>query len=522
MTNENQRTQTGGYCLNITRKKLMSLWLAALLLFLGASACVYGWMQLGADKSGWDYMEYIKLVIGWGGAVFLFASGVGTAYTAVRDAFWPQKSALARSIRSQLPYPDAAPNVRELFAMVDKDIAENGQWFDKVAVGREWVLGDVASYIPRIRLFFGRDEIRSHRSGERVNTTRIVELYILDDRRQCQMTTLRNPRELQPLLDCIALRAPDALRRPYSEYAGWCQKSDAEWEDMLRKYRVRQGEREMAAYQAGNTDAAIEQNMVLACQDGNVTSRVTPELIRQTLLTCLRQGEGSFTLTPGRPIEQRGCRYTEMECFAGFYEETEEPSIQEMEEQGEAELCLKMISTEAGKEVQYGRSLQTDIRTAEQILREWLRGELPELKGWEAIPVYVKQEPETKRETFPPYLGLKTTAGVMQRYNRFTLEDVEVAAEGVENGSYQNVDLTLPGGYLWMGIYGGDKTDGRCRVSVTRADPDKLRYFRNLCTHRQAAAWLREFARGTFRPDWKEWKDYTRQAEKESKKEERG
>lgn len=73
-----------------------------------------------------------------------------------------------------------------------------------------------------------------------------------------------------------------------------------------------------------------------------------------------------------------------------------------------------------------------------------------------------------------------------------------------------------------MGIYGGDKTDGRCRVSVTRADPDKLRYFRNLCTHRQAAAWLREFARGTFRPDWKEWKDYTRQAEKESKKGERG
>ncbi len=103
MTNENKRAQMVSYCRNITKKKLMSLWLAALLLFLGASACVYGWMQLGADKSGWDYMEYIKLVIGWGGAVFFFASGAGTAYTAVRDAFWPQKSTLARSIRSQLP-----------------------------------------------------------------------------------------------------------------------------------------------------------------------------------------------------------------------------------------------------------------------------------------------------------------------------------------------------------------------------------------------------------------------------------
>lgn len=83
MTNEKQKAQTVSYCRNITKKKLMSLWLAALLLFLGASACVYGWIQFGADRSGWDYMDYIKLVIGWGGAVFFFASGIGTAYTAV-------------------------------------------------------------------------------------------------------------------------------------------------------------------------------------------------------------------------------------------------------------------------------------------------------------------------------------------------------------------------------------------------------------------------------------------------------
>ena len=44
--------------------------------------------------------------------------------------------------------------MKELFAIVDKDIRENGQWFDKVAVGKEWVLGDMASYIPRIRVFF--------------------------------------------------------------------------------------------------------------------------------------------------------------------------------------------------------------------------------------------------------------------------------------------------------------------------------------------------------------------------------
>ena len=69
-----------------------------------------------------------------------------------------------------------------------------------------------------------------------------------------------------------------------------------------------------------------------------------------------------------------------------------------------------------------------------------------------------------------------------------------------------------------MRIHAGDASDGRCKMLVTRADTDKLRYFRNQCNHRQAADWLNAFAKGTFQPDWKEWKDYTRKAEKEYKK----
>ncbi len=511
------RTVPGrSYCLEITRGKLLSLWLALLLLFLGVSAGVYGWVLIGEDKSAWDYMEYVKLVIGCLGALFLTVSGIWTAFTAFRDAFWPEKSALARSIRSQLPYPDSAPGVRELFAMVDQDIRENGQWFDKVAVGKEWVLGDEASYLPRVRVFFGRDEIKTHSSGERVNTSRIVELYILDDRRQCQITTLRNPRELAPLLDCISLRAPDALRRPYSEYASWCQKTDMEWENMLREYRVKQGKRELEAFRT--KDAGMDQNVTLTFPDGSVTSRVTPERIREAMLQCLKEGEGVFSLSLGRPIEKNGCRFMGMECFAAFYEDMEEPEDQELEELGEAELLLKMTSAGAGEKQQYGRALLTDVRTAERILNAWLLGEVPELGEWEAAPLFAERQQEKRRELPPPHLGLMTPLGVFQSHERFTIEDVEVAAQGLQDGSYQSVDLTLPGGYLWMRIQGGDKSDGRCRIFVTRADPDQLRYFRNLCTHRQAAAWLMEFAQGKFRPDWKQWKDYTRQAQKDFKK----
>lgn len=504
----------GGYCLEKTRKRLASLGLAVLVLALGFCVAVYIFMLLKEDTSTWETMDYVKLAVGGLGSLALLLGGIYTAYTSVRDAFWPEKSTLARSIRSQLPYPDGAPGVKELFAMVDKDIQENGQWFDKVAVGKEWVLGDEASYIPRIRVYFGRDEIRTHRSETHTSTSRILELHILDDRRQHQIMTMRSPNELQAILDCISLRAPDALRRPYNEIGKWQGKSDMEWENMLREYRVKQGNREMAAFQPGNRDAGINQNMTLTGPDGSVTSRVTPELIHQTLMECLRDGEGTFSLAPGRPIEQYNVRYVELECFAAFYEDLEgieEPSPKDMIELGEAELYLKTTATgEAGKNLYSGHILDTDIRTAEQILKGWLQGEIPNMTGWEATPLWQKKEQEKKREVPPPHLALTSPSGVFQSHDRFTMEDIEVAAEGLVDGSYQVVELVLTGGYLLMRIEGGNKMDGRCTVSVTKPDGEKLKFFENHCTHRQAAAWLLEFARGTFAPNWKEWKDITR------------
>ena len=504
----------GGYCLEKTRKRLASLGLAVIVLALGFCVAVYIFMMLKEDTSTWETMDYVKLAVGGLGGMALLLGGIYTAYTSVRDAFWPEKSTLARSIRSQLPYPDGAPGVKELFAMVDKDIQENGQWFDKVAVGKEWVLGDEASYIPRIRVYFGRDEIRTHRSETHTSTSRILELHILDDRRQHQIMTMRSPNELQAILDCISLRAPDALRRPYNEIGKWQEKSDMEWENMLREYRVKQGNREMAAFEPGNRDAGINQNMTLTGPDGSVTSRVTPELIHQTLMECLRDGEGTFSLAPGCPIEQYNVRYVELQCFATFYEDLEgieEPSVEDMIELGEAELYLKTTATgEAGKNLYSGHVLDTDIRTAEQILKGWLQGEIPNMTGWEATPLWQKKEQEKRREVPPPHLALTSPSGVFQSHDRFTMEDIEVAAEGLVDGSYQTVELVLTGGYLLMRIEGGNKMDGRCTVSVTKPDGEKLRFFENHCTHRQAAAWLLEFAKGTFAPNWKEWKDITR------------
>ena len=62
-----------------------------------------------------------------------------------------------------------------------------------------------------------------------------------------------------------------------------------------------------------------------------------------------------------------------MECFVTFYEDIEDPSLEEMEDLGEAELLLKMTATgEGGKNLYSGRVYHTDIQTAEGILRKWI------------------------------------------------------------------------------------------------------------------------------------------------------
>lgn len=230
-----------GYCLQRTRGRLILLVWAAVALLMAAAGAAYLTLSWTVDKTGWDYMEYIKLAAAGLLAVSgLLAAGY-LAYTGLRDAFCPEKSQLARSIRQQLPYPEEAPPVKELFAMVDEDVRQNGQWFGRLAVGREWILGDEVSYIPRIRGVFWRDETRTRRSGNRVTTTRILQLWILDDRQQCRPTDLRQPKELQAALDCLRQRIPAAVFAKYDsrEYNDCIHADEQQWYFMEREFERR-------------------------------------------------------------------------------------------------------------------------------------------------------------------------------------------------------------------------------------------------------------------------------------------
>lgn len=232
-----------GYCLDRTRKRLARLGWS--LLYLGIAVCcgVVFIEQVQEDHSAWTFEEWAKLftcgVITFGAALLC----VYETYTDLRDALCPSKSRLAKSIRSQLPYPDEAPDVTELFARVDRDIQENGIWFDRVAIGKEWVLGDDASFIPRIRGVFSRNEIKTHISNSRSQTTRIVQLWLVDDRKQTQCTDLRNPSELDMAVNCLRLRCPEAFFSSYNKLSAFVGKTEEDWYAMDRDFRARRDTR---------------------------------------------------------------------------------------------------------------------------------------------------------------------------------------------------------------------------------------------------------------------------------------
>ena len=361
-----------GYCLQRTRGRLKELILAAIFAVGGGLAiwffAVAETMPYEAErlKEEMSFGYYLIPVVG-AGAILV---GLFLAYRSLRDALVPEKSALARSIRSQLPYPEEAPPVKELFAMVDQDLKQNGQWCGKLGVGREWVLGDEVSSIPRIRGVFSRVERHTRHAGKRTQITYLYEIRIVDDRRQQQVTSLKSKREVEEAMDCLRRRVPAAV---FGEY------NSREYNDLIYAKEEEQQYAQERAYR--NRAAQFEeqnrreqeqraQNQVLTLPDGSVTSRITWDTIHQLLRQPDQTGETApFQLVPGVPFQGQGRTFSRLVCLAGG---TAQPTRILMEE----------YSGTPNVSGQYARARDLSAGEAETVLRGWLRGEIPALDGW--------------------------------------------------------------------------------------------------------------------------------------------
>ena len=327
-----------GYCLQRTRGAVLCLVGGGLAIwfFLTAQSMPYEAERLKEEMS---FGYYLIPVAG----VAAILVGLFLAYRSLRDALVPEKSALAQSIRNQLPYPDEAPPVKELFAMVDQDLKANGQWCGKLGVGKEWVLGDEVSSIPRIRGVFSRVERHTRHTGNRTQVTYTYELWIVDDRRERQITFLKSEHELEEAMDCLRRRAPAAVFGVYDS---------KEYQDLVY------------------TKDGLAQNQVLTLPDGSVTSRITWDTIYQLLRQPNQKGETvPFQLVPGVPFRGQGHTFSRLACLAGGVAQP-------------TRILLEEYSGRPGVPGQYAWTRDVAAGEAEEILRGWLRGEIPSLESW--------------------------------------------------------------------------------------------------------------------------------------------
>ena len=361
-----------GYCLQRTRGRLTGL-IWAILCLVGGGLAI--WFFLTAQSMPYE-AERLKEEMSFGyylipvaGAAAILL-GLFLAYRSLRDALAPEKSALAQSIRNQLPYPDEAPPVKELFAMVDQDLKANGQWCGKLGVGKEWVLGDEVSSIPRIRGVFSRVERHTRHSGNRTRVTYTYELWIVDDRRERQITFLKSEHELEEAMDCLRRRAPAAVFGVYDskEYQDLVYtKDDMQQYAQERAYQQRKAQQ---GEQARQEQERLAQNQVLTLPDGSVTSRITWDTIYQLLRQPNQKGETvPFQLVPGVPFRGQGHTFSRLACLAGGVAQP-------------TRILLEEYSGRPGVPGQYAWTRDVAAGEAEEILRGWLRGEIPSLESW--------------------------------------------------------------------------------------------------------------------------------------------
>lgn len=232
-----------GYCLSRTRKRLSWILWSLLLSAIGVALGALFFVGIQQDREYWEIMDYVTLVVSGGGAAVMFLSGIYMGYVAVRDTFFPAKSGLADSIRKQLPYPEEAPPVEKLFTMVDKDLEENGRWFDAVGIGKEWVLGELANRIDRIRGIFIVDEIHRHHTQTGVRTNRTLQLVLIDNRWQRNVTNFKKPKELQSAAEYLSCLVPDAKCGRNEEYRDFWYYDEEKQQAFERDFQRKKNQR---------------------------------------------------------------------------------------------------------------------------------------------------------------------------------------------------------------------------------------------------------------------------------------
>lgn len=251
-------------------------------LFLGISCFPSGFLLLVSFPFTW-------------GALIISVIGTVSLGIFIRSAllmFSPANGKLGKSLR---PYMDGSihTNVQSIFAIIDKDIEQDGKKFGYVYVGKDWVLGGEAMRIDRIRGIFSVKIF----GGKR----REYAIFLVDDKQNLQTTNLMREKHLDELYDYLTRLLPYAASGNFDDYTDFIAKNDNEMEAFNKEFLYK--------------SASVNTEYVLTDANDMPTSLVTREKIHRALNT-LQPGQRMLLSACNPPLSRWGrCTGISCHCF---------------------------------------------------------------------------------------------------------------------------------------------------------------------------------------------------------------
>lgn len=306
---------------------------------------------------------------------------------------YPGRGWLARSLRPYLE-ESGETDVLALFRRIDKDMEAHGRQFDSVWVGREWVLGEGAMPIERIRGIF------SFKTP--TGTQPECNICLVDDRRQVQITSLASESYLNKVYSYLTKLLPRAACGNFRDYINFVGKTDEEMALFNARFLV-DGTRE-------KTDFVFRKN------DEIPTSLISSDLIRTTVDRL--SPEGQVTLTPCIPLKSPWGNSTRL-CIRRIEEDK-----------------FLVIAHFKGREHNVYTSPSVSHEEAVKMLMDYFeKYEIPDPISWHEQPVSVEQNKPWE----------KYVLSIDQHVYKFiTYDDVMASWDDLNEGKIRTILLHTP------------------------------------------------------------------------------
>lgn len=310
---------------------------------------------------------------------------------------------LGKSVRL---YSDGTINTgtQAVFAMIDKDMEENGRRFGYVWVGSEWVLGGEAMRIDRIRGIFSF-KIWKGKQYE-------YAICLVDDRQNVQVTNLTFEKQLDELHHYLIALLPKAATGGFKDYMTFIAKDKDEMEAFNEEFLHPKRQLEDAEF-------------VFTEADGIPTSLATSEKILKAV-DDLQSGQRIRLAACPPPASERGS-CIDITCYR-------------LDEEGQYTL-MAYFRDDQDREMVFMLRLVPVVKVRKIMLAYFEKLEVPDLTAWEDQSHLLYEEPPM--EDYVLYVDDHC-------YDHITYDDVQASLENLKEGKCRAVLLRTPG---WQNGY---------------------------------------------------------------------